>query len=197
MKSMIQFCKKEAVLSIAVVLALLSVFFVRPDAGYLAYIDFRTLGILFCLMTIVAGLQQIGVFDRMAKGLLAHVAGVCGIVTILVLLCFFLSMLITNDVALITFVPLALIIMKQFSEADRKKWMLKCVVMQTVAANLGSMLTPIGNPQNLYLYGRAGMNISSFFSPDASVQLDITGIAAALDLAALFDAKRVRRRAAG
>ena len=160
---MIQFCKKEAVLSIAVVLALLSVFFVRPDAGYLAYIDFRTLGILFCLMTIVAGLQQIGVFDRMAKGLLAHVAGVCGIVTILVLLCFFLSMLITNDVALITFVPLALIIMKQFSEADRKKWMLKCVVMQTVAANLGSMLTPIGNPQNLYLYGRAGMNISSFF----------------------------------
>ena len=163
MKSMIQFCKKEAVLSIAVVLALLSVFFVRPDAGYLAYIDFRTLGILFCLMTIVAGLQQIGVFDRMAKGLLAHVAGVCGIVTILVLLCFFLSMLITNDVALITFVPLALIIMKQFSEADRKKWMLKCVVMQTVAANLGSMLTPIGNPQNLYLYGRAGMNISSFF----------------------------------
>ena len=114
-------------------------------------------------MTIVAGLQQIGVFDWMAKGLLAHVAGVGGIVTILVLLCFFLSMLITNDVALITFVPLALIIMKQFSEADRKKWMLKCVVMQTVAANLGSMLTPIGNPQNLYLYGRAGMNISSFF----------------------------------
>lgn len=162
MKSMIQFCKKEAVLSIAVVLALLSVFFVRPDAGYLAYIDFRTLGILFCLMTIVAGLQQIGVFDRMAKGLLARVAGVGGIVTILVLLCFFLSMLITNDVALITFVPLALIIMKQFSESDRKKWMLKCVVMQTIAANLGSMLTPIGNPQNLYLYGRAGMNISSF-----------------------------------
>ena len=156
MKSMIQFCKKEAVLSIAVVLALLSVFFVRPDAGYLAYIDFRTLGILFCLMTIVAGLQQIGVFDRMAKGLLARVAGVGGIVTILVLLCFFLSMLITNDVALITFVPLALIIMKQFSESDRKKWMLKCVVMQTIAANLGSMLTPIGNPQNLYLYGRAG-----------------------------------------
>ena len=75
---MIQFCKKEAVLSIAVVLALLSVFFVRPDAGYLAYIDFRTLGILFCLMTIVAGLQQIGVFDRMAKGLLARVAGVGG-----------------------------------------------------------------------------------------------------------------------
>ena len=163
MKSMIQFCKKEAVLSIAVVLALLSVFFVRPDAGYLAYIDFRTLGILFCLMTIVAGLQQIGVFDRMAKGLLARMAGVGGIVTILVLLCFFLSMLITNDVALITFVPLALIIMKQFSESDRKKWMLKCVVMQTIAANLGSMLTPIGNPQNLYLYGRAGMNISCFF----------------------------------
>lgn len=70
MKSMIQFCKKEAVLSIAVVLALLSVFFVRPDAGYLAYIDFRTLGILFCLMTIVAGLQQIGFLTGWQRGCL-------------------------------------------------------------------------------------------------------------------------------
>lgn len=162
MRSMIQFCKKEAVLSIAIVLALFSMIFVRPDAEYLAYIDFRTLGILFCLMTIVAGLQQIGIFDRMAKGLLARMTGVGGIVTILVLLCFFLSMLITNDVALITFVPLAIIIMRQLPEVVRKQWMLKCIVMQTIAANLGSMLTPIGNPQNLYLYGKAGMNISSF-----------------------------------
>ena len=164
MRSMIQFCKKEAVLSIAIVLALFSVIFVRPDAEYLAYIDFRTLGILFCLMTVVAGLQQVGIFDRMAKGLLARVTGVGGIVTILVLLCFFLSMVITNDVALITFVPLAIIIMKQLPERVRMQWMLKCVVMQTIAANLGSMLTPIGNPQNLYLYGKAEMNISSFLS---------------------------------
>ena len=197
MKSMIQFCKKEAVLSIAVVLALLSVFFVRPDAGYLAYIDFRTLGILFCLMTIVAGLQQIGVFDRMAKGLLAHVAGVGGIVTILVLLCFFLSMLITNDVALITFVPLALIIMKQFSEADRKKMDAE---VRCDADNRGESWkyahTDRQSTESVSVWkGRNEYKL--FFSPDASVQLDITGIAAALDLAALFDAKRVRRRAAG
>lgn len=163
MKQFIALCKKEAVLSVAVVLAFCSMIFVRPDKEYLSYLDLRTLGILFCLMTIVAGLQQIGIFDRMAQALLARVHGISGIVTILVLLCFFCSMLITNDVALITFVPLAIILMKRLPEPVRAPWMIRCIVMQTIAANLGSMLTPIGNPQNLYLYGKAEMGIGSFF----------------------------------
>ena len=82
---------------------------------------------------------------------------------ILVLLCFFLSMVITNDVALITFVPFAILILKRFPKEVRCHWLIPCVVMQTAAANLGSMMTPIGNPQNLYLYGKANLQASSFF----------------------------------
>ena len=75
------------------------------------------------------------------------------LVSVLVALCFFSGMLITNDVSLITFVPFAIMMLKQ---CDRQELMIPVVVLQTIAANLGSMLTPIGNPQNLYLYGLAG-----------------------------------------
>ena len=91
--------------SAAVILALLSMFWVRPDKAYFTYIDFRTLGLLFCLMAIVAGLKAVGVFDILAKKLLMGTSGTVGVIRLLVLLCFFLSMVITNDVALITFVP--------------------------------------------------------------------------------------------
>ena len=154
--------KKEPVLSIAVILAVISMFFVHPDAAYVSYIDFRTLAILFCLMVIVAGMREIGVFDYIAQSLLNRVQSISGIVMILVLLCFFLSMVITNDVALITFVPFAILILKRFPKAVRCHWLIPCVVMQTAAANLGSMMTPIGNPQNLYLYGKANLEASSF-----------------------------------
>lgn len=146
------FFRKETVLSIAVILALLSMFWVRPDKAYFTYIDFRTLGLLFCLMAIVAGLKAVGVFDILAKKLLMGTSGTVGAIRLLVLLCFFLSMVITNDVALITFVPLALIIVHKLPKELGNYWLLKIVAMQTIAANLGSMLTPIGNPQNLYLY---------------------------------------------
>ena len=161
-KAMITFWKKETVLMIAVILAAISMVIIPPDLNYIFYIDFRTLGILFCLMAVVAGMKQIHVFDRLAQGLLAQVRGSGGIVLTLVLLCFFLSMLITNDVALITFVPFTIIIMKQLGEKVQRTWMLRVVVMQTIAANLGSMLTPIGNPQNLYLYGKAQMSAGAF-----------------------------------
>ena len=157
---------------IAVILAAISMVIIPPDLNYIFYIDFRTLGILFCLMAVVAGMKQIHVFDRLAQGLLAQVRGSGGIVLTLVLLCFFLSMLITNDVALITFVPFTIIIMKQLGEKVQRTWMLRVVVMQTIAANLGSMLTPIGNPQNLYLYGKAGIGIPGFLR----LMLPYTGI---------------------
>ena len=162
MKKILYFIKKETVLSIAVVLAVISVFFVVPDREYISYIDFRTLAILFCLMSIVAGLRNIGVFDKLAERLLAKVHGIGGVTVILVCLCFFMSMFITNDVSLITFVPFAIIIMKKLNPDTDSKWMLKVIVMQTIAANLGSMLTPLGNPQNLYLYGKAGIGIAEF-----------------------------------
>ena len=158
------FFRKETVLSIAVILALLSMFWVRPDKAYFTYIDFRTLGLLFCLMAIVAGLKAVGVFDILAKKLLMGTSGTVGVIRLLVLLCFFLSMVITNDVALITFVPLALIIVHKLPKKLTNYWLLKIVAMQTIAANLGSMLTPIGNPQNLYLYARAGMSAAELIT---------------------------------
>ena len=162
MKKLIDFVKKEVVLVVAVVLAVVSMFFVTPDAAYIDYIDFRTLSILFCLMAVMAGLQQMGVFREIAEALLKKVRKIWQLVLILVMLCFFFSMLITNDVALITFVPFTFIILELLGEDVSKKLMIPVVVMQTIAANLGSMFTPIGNPQNIYLHGISGMNIGRF-----------------------------------
>ena len=190
MKKILYFIKKETVLSIAVVLAVISVFFVVPDREYISYIDFRTLAILFCLMSIVAGLRNIGVFDKLAERLLAKVHGIGGVTVILVCLCFFMSMFITNDVSLITFVPFAIIIMKKLNPDTDSKWMLKVIVMQTSAANLGSMLTPLGNPQNLYLYGKAGIGIAEFLK----IMLPYTVCAFALLMAWIGLAFMVRKR---
>ena len=162
MKKIIAFWKKETVLCIALVLAVISSFVVTPDRGYIEYIDFRTLAILFCLMSVMAGLQKIGVFQWIAEGLLKKVRNMGALVLILVMLCFGFSMLITNDVALITFVPFTFTVMKLLDREQREKRIIPVVVMQTIAANLGSMLTPIGNPQNLYLYGKAGLSVGEF-----------------------------------
>lgn len=155
-------CKKEAVLSIAFVLAIVSAFFVRPDKEYIGYIDFKTLGILFCLMAVMAGLQKIGLFSYVAEKLLKIVNHIRGLIFILIMLCFFSSMLITNDVALITFVPFTFIVLNMILGEKAEKLVVPVVVMQTIAANLGSMLTPIGNPQNLYLYGKTTMSFVEF-----------------------------------
>ena len=156
------FFKQETVLCAAVLLALLSMLLVWPDAEYIAYIDFRTLAILFCLMGVMAGLKNSGVFQWVAQKLLGKVRKVWQLVLSLVLLCFFSSMLLTNDVALITFVPFTFIILGLIGRKAQKRLLIPIVVLQTIAANLGSMLTPIGNPQNLYLYGKSGISLASF-----------------------------------
>ena len=153
--------QKEPVLSIATFLALVSAFFVHPDAKYLSYIDFRTLAILFSLMTVMAGLRGQGVFDSLGHTLLSHTRTTLQLTAVLVGLCFFSSMLITNDVSLLTFVPFTFVVLNSLDASVRSKLLLPVVCMQTIAANLGSMLTPLGNPQNLYLYGKSGMDILS------------------------------------
>lgn len=153
--------KKEPVMCIAFLLALVSIFFVTPDLEYVSYIDFRTLSILFCLMTAVAGFKKCGVFDCIASGLLSFVKSKTGIFLVLILGCFFLSMIMTNDVALITFVPFAILTLKK---AQLHSKMIFVIVMQTIAANLGSMLTPFGNPQNLFLYNLSQMSFLNFIT---------------------------------
>lgn len=162
MRHIIQFIKNETVLSIAAALAIVSSFFVTPDAQYISYIDFRTLSLLFCLMAVVAGLQKTGVFSLFAENLLKRIHSVKGLTLILVMLCFFFSMFITNDVALIAFVPLTFAVLDMLGSDVKRENIIFIVVMQTVAANLGSMLTPIGNPQNLYLHGISGLGIGEF-----------------------------------
>ena len=113
LRKILTFFHKETVLSISAILAILSMFIVHPSGKYFSYIDFRTLSLLFCLMSIVAGLSEIGLFDYLAEKILSRANSIKSIIVLLVLLCFFFSMIITNDVALITFVPLAIIILKK------------------------------------------------------------------------------------
>lgn len=162
MRKFLAWCKNEIVLCIAIGLAVISSFVVTPDQAYLDYIDFRTLAILFCLMAVMAGLQRIGLFQWIAEKLLLKVDTIKGLILILVSLCFVSSMLITNDVALITFVPFTFIVLRLILGDASSKLVVPVVVMQTIAANLGSMLTPIGNPQNLYLYGKSGIELLAF-----------------------------------
>jgi Na+/H+ antiporter NhaD/arsenite permease-like protein len=153
------FIQKEAVLCIAGLIAILSMFFVPPTLGYINYIDFRVLGLLFCLMAVVSGFNKTGIFILLSEKLLMRVANIRSITLVLVLLSFFTSMWITNDVALITFVPFAILILTM---TGCTKHLITTIVLQTIAANLGSMLTPVGNPQNLFLFSEYSITITDF-----------------------------------
>lgn len=123
-------------------------------------IDFGTLAILFSLMLVVAGFKSLGYIDMLADKLIEKANNVRMLVLLLVYVCFFLSMLVTNDVALIIMVPFAIGVLAKSGNKDK---MIYTVVLQTIAANLGSMLTPIGNPQNVYLYQFYEMKPAQFF----------------------------------
>ena len=159
MKNLVEFLKKETVLCIAFLLAVISAFIVPVDSQYIEYMDFRVLVLLFALMTVMSGLQSLGIFEKLSYSLLKYVKSTRSLTLLLVSLCFFLAMFITNDVALITFVPFTILILEKI---DSPKNLIPIIVLETIAANLGSMLTPIGNPQNLYLYGLSGLSISEF-----------------------------------
>ena len=176
------FLREEPVLIISGVLAIFSMLAVPPNAAYIDYIDFRTLGILFCLMAAVAGLTEAGLFDRVARLLAKRSGTLKRLSLLLVLLCLCTSMLITNDVALITFVPFTVLVL---SITGQQKRLIPVIVLQTVAANLGSMLTPVGNPQNLYLYNLSGMGIGEFLS----VMFPYTAISFVLLILSLFPGK--------
>lgn len=179
MKTIKNFLKKETVLAIAAVLALLSMSLVPPSMEYLDYVDFRTLGILLSLMIVMAGLRRTGFFDSVGRMLLLKAHRVWQLVLALLGLCFFFSMFITNDVALLTFVPFTLIVLKQ---CGRKELLIPIVAYETVAANLGSMLTPIGNPQNLYLYELIKCSAGEF----VLLMLPLAGMAALLLAVSIF-----------
>ncbi len=173
------FVKREITLCAAFLAAVVSCFFVTPDAAYLRYIDWRTLALLYCLMVVVAGLRSAGAFSLLAHVLCRKAKTVRAMGIILVALCFFSAMLVTNDVALLTFVPFAVVVLGLAHQMKELAWV---VVLQTVAANLGSMLTPVGNPQNLYLFSRYDMTIGQFFGATAPIWLLSAALIAGLCL---------------
>lgn len=153
--SFIEFLKKECVLVIAVTLAILSSFISIPK---MSYIDFNVLILLFNLMVVVAAFKELKVLDSIAIGLLKKCNTYTSISLALVFITFISSMIVTNDVALITFVPLSIVIARKANIN-----VLKIVVFQTLAANLGSSFTPMGNPQNLFIYSFYNLSPIDFF----------------------------------
>ena len=153
--SFIEFLKKECVLVIAVTLAILSSFISIPK---LSYIDFKVLILLFNLMVVVAAFKELKFLDSIAIGLLKKCNTYTSISLALVFITFISSMIVTNDVALITFVPLSIVIARKANIN-----VLKIVIFQTLAANLGSSFTPMGNPQNLFIYSFYNLSPIDFF----------------------------------
>lgn len=160
--SLVGFVRKEPVLTAALVLALASFLLVPPSIGTLNHIDFEVLFILLSFMVVVAGMESSGAFHGMAGRMLRLCRGrILPLCAALIILPFITSMLITNDVALITFVPVSMVIL---SSPGLRRYMIPVLVLQTIAANLGSSLTPFGNPQNLFIFHRYDLGLTEFMS---------------------------------
>ena len=148
-RPLIVFARKNPVLDTAFIAALATMLFVAPDAAYLSYFDLRTLSCLLCTLAVVDALKDIDFFYRMARRLVSAFRDLRACVFSLVLITYVGSMFIANDMALITFLPLGYFML---SETNQRGRMAFVFILQNIAANLGGMLTPFGNPQNLYLY---------------------------------------------
>lgn len=151
--------RKEPVLIFAAVLAFVSMFFIQPDAKYIHYIDFKTLFCLLCLMISIKGIERAGLLYTLSLKLTARTKSLRALMFLLVFICFFASMFITNDVALLALVPITLSVL---SLCGLGGWSATIIVLQTLAANIGSGLTPIGNPQNLFLFMRYNFTPGGF-----------------------------------
>lgn len=173
------FVSKEAVLVVAVLAAAVSCALVPFDEGYASYVDWHTLALLFCLMAVVTGLRFMGVMRLLGSWAVSRASSMRTLAFALVALTFVSSMAVTNDVALITFVPLALVVLSEMGEGRHTA---SVVVLMTVAANLGSMLLPVGNPQNLFLYRASGMDFFQF----ALIMAPVVALSAVMLVAAVL-----------
>lgn len=161
MRSIGQLIRENMVLFLAGTAALASMIVVPPTAAYAGYINMPVLSVLFCLMVVIGGLRESGVFAAVLARLLLRLGTMRQLAAVLIFSCFFVSMWVTNDVSLLTFVPFSLMALPRISS---ERQIALVIVLQTLAANLGSMCTPVGNPQNLYLYFYYGMDLGTFLS---------------------------------
>ncbi len=157
--TVLDFVKKNAVFFIALAAAVATMFIVPPDAEYLGYFDFKTLTCLFCVLAVVCGLKNINFFYILACAIVRKFATLRLCVIAVVYITFIGSMLIANDMALLTFLPLGYFVL---DATNNRKYTAFTFIMQNIAANLGGMLTPFGNPQNLYLYSKFNIPTGEF-----------------------------------
>jgi Na+/H+ antiporter NhaD/arsenite permease-like protein len=155
------FIKKNAVMLIALAAAVVTSLIVVPDKEYLGYFDFKTLTCLFCVLAVVCALKDISFFYMLARKVVQLFKNSRMSILALVYITFIGSMLIANDMALLTFLPLGYFVL---TTTRMEKYMAFTFIMQNIAANLGGMLTPFGNPQNLYLYSRFDIPTLEFMS---------------------------------
>lgn len=155
------FIKKEVVLSIAIVAAIITCFFVPPDIQYLSYFEEKTLVALFCMLAVVAGLKYTDVFELISKKMIGLFHTRRSVIYALVFGTYFFDMIVANDMSLITFLPLAYIVMHS---TGNDKYLGVTFILMTIAANMGGMITPYGNPQNLYLFSFYEMGLLDFLS---------------------------------
>lgn len=154
------FAKKEVVLSIAIILTIVTCFFVPIDKEYLGYFEWKTLSSLFCMLAVVAGLKHTNVFELISKKLIGLFRTRRAVIYALVYGTFFFDMIVANDMSLITFLPLTYLVLHS---TNNDKYLAFTFIMQTIAANMGGMITPYGNPQNLYLYSFYNIDTLEFF----------------------------------
>lgn len=161
MQKIIKFIKKEIVLSVAIVLTIITCFFVPIDSQYINYFDYNTLICLFCMLVVVAGLKSTNIFELISRKLIGFFHNRRSVIMALVFGTFFFDMIVANDMSLITFLPLTYIVLHS---TKNDKYLAFTFIMQTIAANMGGMITPYGNPQNLYLYSYYNIETTEFFS---------------------------------
>ena len=154
------FFKKEIIFSISLILAIISCFFVKPSIKYVNYINWETIILLFVIMLIVEILKNLAIFEILVRKLLTKIGDARGLVLVLVFTCFLSSIFITNDVSLIIFVPFAILALKK---VDRSDLIILTVSLQTIAANVGCMVLPIGAPHNIVMYTVSNVSFESFF----------------------------------
>lgn len=157
----LNFFKNESIFSISLILALISSFFVKPSVDYFTYINWQTIILLFIIMLFVEILKNLMVFEILVRKLLVKVNNTRSLVLFLVFTCFFTSIFITNDVSLIVFVPFAIMALKKVAKIELS---ILTVCLQTIAANIGCMVLPIGAPHNIVMYTVSGISFVSFFS---------------------------------
>ena len=153
-------CRANAMLVISLLAAAATAFFVPPDSAYLGYYDLKTLSCLFSVLAVVGALRDLDVFSALSQRMVHTFSTVRGVCTALVIITMFGSMLLTNDTALLTFLPLGWFVL---SVTGQEQHAALLFILQNCAANLCGMITPFGNPQNLYLFSYYGIPAGTFF----------------------------------